>query len=481
MKKLLIAFLFLASASYAQGIAGLIDFDVQGYVINKVGYPSNIVPLEKKGHFAYAEYWVKGNAGRFYSAYYLQGLNHKGEELWAKPIYDKGKPVIKPIKIHRIGPNIIVVGKYLDKKLRNTYVYKMFSLSGNPIGLTKNLNSDLFKISDKHLQSHKINDTKTQLIWWAYPKGQEKKNFEIASTVVNAQGRILWTRKLSLPVNGKIYFLQDVNADSKGNALYVFNKKNPQDTLTNPLVIFYDYRQKNFVIDTLKYENKDFYHLRSFVRPNSVFVGGILSGKGILNNQTENWGEFFLKKYDALKRYEAQELKTAPLSDSLTKNYASQSANFQDFEFVYDDQEELLFWIAEEHQTKLKPQGQIHIRKNIAVACWDIKPDTLRWMTLIKKNQRDFSDKVLSYYAATSELFLNFLFLTETGAKGKLRMLSLNKETGGETFKDLTDNMNSDFYIFPKRSAKISEKVIAVLGRGDLKKNGYRILLVVLK
>ncbi len=483
MNKILQLLVFL-SFSYgisAQGIAGLIDFDVQGYDIKKTGYPSNIVPLVKKGHFAYAEYWLKGKSGRFYSAYYLQGLSPKGEELWAKPIYDKDKPVIKPLKLYRIGPNILVVGKYLDKKLRNTRVYKMFSVSGTPVGLTKSLNSNLLKISDKHTQDQRLNQTKNHLIWWAYLKGAEKKSFDIAATVVNAQGRVLWTRKLSLPVNGKNYFLQEVNADNKGNAIFIFNKKNPEDTLNKPLVFFYDYRQKNFISDTLTRENKDFYHLRSFVLPNYILITGILSGKGIVNNETEQWESFFLKKYDALKRYTPEKMKTATLSDSLLKTYKEQSAYFNDFEIVYEEEENLLYWIAEEHQTKLKPQGQIHIRKNIAVACWDMSSDTLRWMTLIKKNQRDFSDKLLSYFAAPSELFLNFLFLTEAGAKGKLRMVSLNKETGGEVFKDLTDNMNSDFYIFPKRSAKISDKVLAVLGRGDLKRNGYRILLVVLK
>ena len=170
MKKVM-AFLTLIASIYAQGIVSVIDFDAEGYLIKKVGYPSNLVPLHKKGYFAYAEYWLKGKAGRFYSAYYLQGMAPDGSELWAKPIYDKGKPVIKPLKIIKLQNNIFVVGKYLDKKLEHQWIYKIFSQNGGtPVGITKNIGVSQVKMSDKYFQDFKANHTKTHIIWFAIQK-----------------------------------------------------------------------------------------------------------------------------------------------------------------------------------------------------------------------------------------------------------------------------------------------------------------------
>ncbi len=482
---------FSCACIFAQKILNYSDFDVQGYQLRDVGYPSNLIAIDEQT-FAYVEFWRKGVMGMLYDGCYISKMNRYYEGTRPKPIHPKEMVAdIRSVRLYRIGSSIATTFKTYDKKNSNKIYATFFDLRLNPRGETFVLGYQL-RSHDKIVQWVKAATHGNHLIWWAYDPSLPWKKRHHYVAVYNSSGRSLYNRILLLPHHYEGYRLVEVDTDSKGNLIGILMPERwqytPEDTAFPPILFHYDYRTKTFFWDTLKTFAHQVPVLQSYVQDNTLLLFGVLAhpdSQAIKNGTLSDakplpWSHLLFARYDLNRRLWRDTLQITPLPDSLLIVFKERGSNFKDFRIVSDQEQPLIYWLWEEFYTQMKPKGKMFYRYWVAALCYDLDSLKWRWCAIIRKQQRDYvHDKLLSFTPAVSNVFLNILFITEKGAAGKMMCYAINKKTGEYISKLLAHNENSDLYFFPERSAQLSPKVLMLLGPGDPRQNAYRILQIV--
>jgi hypothetical protein len=481
-----IGFAFLLFAfGWGQGINNYADFEAFQYELSRFGYPSRIIPLNTH-QFAYVEWWEKG-MGRPFPGYYVTAMDRNYEEKWFKPIADLKTATPRFLDIIRLHETFGVILDYPKEKAKQGTYVSFFRLNGD------NLGSDLLLSfpTKKNITSRwRTDENQKRLLWYGYT--QEGNRLQLFATVYEGN-RFVWQRELppfstSVPME-----IPDANVTETHDLLclytpiYTFDKAH-KDTLAKPILQLYNYRTKEVLWDTIYTIPRLLFPRILILDRTTAILTGIAEGRSattsLVNRGQENWYGLFYRKYDLSRRLAIliDTIFSFPqrVKDSLTEAELLFHAS-EWYLDAYHANDPNLYFVLEEAFQRQKVEGNVFFRRHLLLFAIDEKADTLKWGNVIRKNQRYLgNDHLLSYTPAFSSIFFHLIYLTEPGAGGVIKLLSINKETGDYVEKVLASNQNSDFYFFPKRSAQITERAVILMGIGQPNKNAYRLIQVIL-
>lgn len=485
MKKSLVFFLTWFFCASAQGIYNYADFDAYNYQLSQVGYPSKIIPLYEH-QFAYVEWWEKG-MGRPFPGYYLTAMDRNYEEKWFKPIADLKEANPRYLDLVRLQNSFAVIMDYPRDKTKPGLYLSFFKLNGDLLG-----ESLIFSFpSKKKLTSQwRTDEEQNHLYWWGYTK--EGKKLRLFATVYN-EHHMKWQRELPSFSSDFSYSVPDANVTPSHDFLCLFLpeysfERNHEDTVFKPILLLYNSKTKETIYDTIFSVPRLLFPRIVVLNPTTALLIGIaenpISNPFIVNRNLEKWTGIFYRKYDLSKRLKVikDTLFSFPalIKDSLPK----QELWFKEPDWLqdpYHQEDPTLYFTLEEAFQKIKAEGKVYFRRNLLLLALNTEQDTLKWANVIRKNQRYLAnDHLLSFTPAFSSLFFHLIYLTEPGAKGLIKMASINKDTGKYVDKILASNQNSDLYFFPKRSSQITERAVILMGLGEPNKNAYRLIQVIL-
>ena len=491
MKKLPLLFILLNFSAFvfSQAISESKTFKVSGYSLNAVGYPSKLVPLGNE-KFAYVEYWTQ-DQGRKYPAYYLQGYNGKGEEEWFTPLNKQNEPQYKVIDLIRLKKNIAVAGRLYSPttKREETYV-KFFSLEGKEIGGQQKLSTYDKSAKGAYEDFIDISADSTKVLWMGQnPAASGKKKLYYFS-VYESDGKLMWGKKLAVPYTEGKYKVQQSAVDGKGNLYLLLINEAPlntaKDTLLKPWILRYDFRENKFAEHKVDFPNATVPEGRIHItRQGELIFSGILSdgsANGFLNGgkafpTAMKWNKISLKKFNISRELTLTTEYTIELPEAWIKRYGANGSNFS--KSIMLDQGKQIYWVLEENWTQIHNKELQHLYYDIAVVAFDIETGKIDWANFFEKKQRDYrSGNLLSYVAGIASGKLNFVYLNERGAQGKILCSSFDLKSGVIAHKELVSNFNSDFLFFPKRSGMVTPQSMILMGVGRPNENEYKLIRI---
>lgn len=497
---LLLASIGLSSVVTAQELT-TVAFRVGGYNINEVGYPTRIVPGPDNKMY-YTEWWVQGS-GRRYTNRYLQALKpvmkDRGEiydEMWARPLTEPNEQKMDYLETFSMEGAVAVVGNQPnpnDKKGLLTVV-RFFDHDGRPMGPLQTMTPFRTKTRD-YEDFFTVGPNKQHLLWLGYPAGEKPKKAVYFCAVWRDNGRKLWREKLRIPPNihKDEYVITQGMLDKRGNAFFLMLPQDgytgtPEDSLLPPKIVRYDYREGNFDSYTLDFPGYSAPLMKIQVTADDMLnVFAIISrqeGESFTNGGKTDKGE---RKWSglALKRYSLMQnmaLKVDTLYDfdaDFLKKYkdAERQPNFRDAKVIYENNS--LYLLLEEAYNQLKPRGTQYLRYDVATFAFNTDKNEHLWTTVVEKRQRDYAAPTLiGYTTGVTDMFLHLVYLTERGARGKVVLRSINRETGGVVEKELISNERGEFLFFPERSAQLQDGRMVLMGIGNPNKNDYFLLQI---
>ena len=473
------------SKMWGQKIFGEIPFDVKGYELAKVGYPSKMIP-DGKGNFIFAEFWVSGNEGRRYTMHFAQCYDENLEEKWNRPAFN---PLMNVdfTDIFRLDKSFVTVGTSYDAKSKKLAANaQFFRLDGKEIGNTVEI-SNYAKSAPKGAENmYYVSPDSGKLGWFGYVPGDSYKS-KYHFTVYSSSGQLLWSEKeMPLPYSEQKYIVKQAGVDKKGNAIFLLTYYAPNstaDTVYKPYLVRYDYLQKKYSEVELKYYNGTACNVQFFINSdNKIYVFGntTMDKSGIpngmeINGKEEFWDKILVAEIDN----NTQQLSTVrnamfKLPDSFLQKYKSGS-NFSKFEFY--SVEGKLYWLMEESFTKKVDGKNIVNFNNIDIFQFDIAGFNLGWHTTIEKKQRNYeSGSFLSYFSTLYKGKLIFIYLSEMGSGGKVISNALDLTNGKATPYEIVFNNNGMYHIFAKKSCIFSDKFGVLIGPGDMSKANYKLI-----
>lgn len=485
--------LLTASNLFAQKFKDVTTFSCEGYLLEKMGYPSKIVS-DGKGNMYFVEYWVQGKGGRRITGKYLQCLNAKMEEVWFKPTFAENQQnSYEFMDLFMLNKTIAVIGNIpLDKKERKT-VIQFFSLNGKD--LTPQLSLSNFEVFDAKYndfeQTIVPSSDSLNILWLGYnPKAPANKRRVFASVFGN-DGKKLWSNELSLPYTDKKYIIKQTLVDKKGNPyfLMVYEKYMnilEEDKKNLPVIVKYDYKQKKIFEFPVNFENAAVPEINMFINSenNLLLVGAIVDGNTGIQNGDKiyekplSWSKFFYKRLNVWEGMKVDQENFLDIPEVMKKKYAQNPANFKESLLLEKNQK--LLWLIEESFQQNKDGGKLFNRKDVAVLCVDMKEGKILWTSIVEKNQRDFNnDHLFSYVWLFSGNRLHLFYMSEKGAGGKAINTGIDLETGELLSQEVIKNESSNYYFFPARSTAIDEKTLILLGVGKINSNQYMLLRII--
>ncbi|MCB9235139.1 MAG: hypothetical protein H6581_26020 [Bacteroidia bacterium] len=487
---LILGLLCSLSLLQAQKISREKVFPLTGYYVNTVGYPSALVPMGKD-KFAFVEYWVRGTE-RKETGYYLQGYDTEFNENWAQITSKPGTAPLDVFHLTRMKENIALLGHQYNpasKKQPNTMV-QFYSPDGVPKGgLIKMSNYD--KKAKKGYEDYLAQSVDGgKILWMGHNPNDSYKKRNYFFSVWSDDGRQTWGKKLVLPFQDQKYKAKQATVDEKGNLYllmeYEIMTNSVKDTLFRPVILRYDSRENKFTQHALNFRNSSFPDGRIHINQDGdlIFLGILSDGSegGFLNGAKSSgvplkWNKIVYKKFNISRELTLTEEKVIDLPENWMNKYAKNGANFSKSELI--ENQGRLYWIMEEFYTQIHNKQLQYAYNDVGVITLDMKKGEIIWANTFSKLQRDYSSgRLLSYVAGISPGKLNFVYLNERGAQGKIVCTSFNLNTGETTSVDLARNQESKYLFFPKRSAMINSSTMVLMGVGDPVGNDYKLIKI---
>ncbi len=486
------AILFFAYNLNAQKFKDVTTFACEGYLLEKIGYPSKMVS-DGKGNLYFVEYWIQGKGGRRVTGKYLQCLNSKMEETWFKPTFAENQQAsYEFMDLFMLNKTLAVIGNIpIDKKEKKTIV-QFFSLTGKD--LTPQLSMSNFEVFGAKYNDYEQtiipSSDSMNILWLGYNPTASANKRRVFASVFGTDGKKLWSNELNLPYTDKKYIIKQTLVDKKGNPyfLMVFEKYLnilEEDKKNLPVVVKYDYKQKKYFEFPITFENAAVPEINMFINSenNLLLVGAIADGNTGIQNGDKiyekplSWSKFFYKRLNVWEGMKADQENFVDIPENMKKKYASTPANFK--ESLLIEKNHKLLWLIEEAFQQNKEGGKLFYRNDVAVLCVDMKEGKIQWSSIVEKKQRDFNnDHLFSYVWLFSGNRLHLFYMSEKGAAGKALNTGIDLENGEILTQEVIKNESSNYYFFPARSTPVDEKTLILLGVGKINANQYMLLRI---
>jgi len=478
----------------AQVMHDMIPFKCEGYLLEKIGYPSKVVS-DHNGNLTYVEYWQQGIAGRSATGYYIQNIflspkSKEFDETWFKPLAAPNT-IYSFMDICKLNKSVAVLGKVpVDKKDEKT-VIQFFSSTGKDLTPQQNCsNYDTYGAKSKEFEEYvTVAPDSSHVLWMGYnPKADAKKRRHFVSVFGN-DGKKIWSQELSIPNIDKKYFVRQTLVDKRGHAYFLLSYDNwanelAQDTLHKPIIVKYDYKTKKYAEYQVNIPNAAIPIAYMFLSRNDqlLVTGAVWDGKdtGILNGEklygkALRWNQLFYKRFNVWEGMAVDQDLKLDIPEFLTTKFASKSANFYEFRFLEADGK--LFWLMEEAFSMNDNKGTLFARDYTAVIAIDYSKGSVAWVNGFDKKQRDYTnDMLFSYFPVIIDKSLNCIFLSDKGAQGVIKNAGFNLETGEVLVGDVIKNDQANNYFFPARSTQIDKRYIVLFGTGTPNSNSYKFM-----
>jgi len=492
MKKFFLFTLLVAAVTFlpAQRISYQDVFAVN-YSINGVGYPSKIIP-NLEGGFAYMEFWPRGN-GRKFPNHYLQSYSQKWEEQWFQPVTKEGAAKLgKMIDLIRFEGSIGILANQFSPSIKRDQVKMQFyGLDGQPQGglqvvssYTKKDKKDFEDVFDQSPDGNK-------LLWVGHNPSASASKRTVLASVWDGSGKKTWGKRLMIPhLADDKYQVKQATVDNRGHAYFLLTYEEitntDKDTLHQPIVIRYDHRENKFTEQKLHFANSSLPESRIYITE-----AGELAFLGILSDSTKSgflnggkryetalsWDKIVYQLYDIQRELLIRDDYAMPFPENWVQRYGERQANFSKSEIV--EHKGKLYWVMEEFYNQIHNGQPQFLFKDVATVAIDKASGQIDWVNFFEKNQRDYnSGRLLSYSQGISNGKLNFVYLNERGAQGKIVCSSFDLKDGTATHKPLALNDKATNLFFPARSAMVSENKMILMGVGNPVDNDYKLIEV---
>jgi len=478
-------------AAQAQKLTTAVEFDVFGYDIAKIGYPSKLVATDD-GRMYYVEWWVKG-AGRTYANYYMQCVDVKQQfyEKWFRAITMQNEAKIDPIDVVGLDGAVAVVGLQADAKSKQIQtVAHFYGYETQDMGIKKL--SGTFKKPEGGRDYLAVSPEKNKMLWVCYnPQGKPGKQ-DILASGWSASGQMEFLSEIKLPNLQDRYVVSQIAVDAKCNAYFLLVNALPThtlaDTLYPPRIVRYEPKLKQFDELKLGFSGQAVPHIRMKVLPNlALAVTGMVTdrtpkdsvNKGLAMGQYSNAGvidyanKLSYLRFNLLENLKLEQQAEFPLPDTLAGYYKTQpgGANFDSGELYFDGNQ--LCWIQEESYQ----DGSKFFRYDLLISSFDLEKGALQWVQRYEKRQIDNNSPELLSYAPPvfTGSNLHIVHLTKKGAGGAVASFVINRQSGSFITKEIVSNDDSMEYFFPKRSCLFGKNGLVLLGLGDPTKANYKL------
>lgn len=487
---ILLSNLYLA---FSQKFKDVTVFQCEGYLLEKIGYPSKMVS-DGKGNLYFVEYWVQGKGGRRVTGKYLQCLNNKMEETWFKPTFGENQNLsYEFIDLFMLNKTLAVIGSLpFDKKEKKT-VIQFFNLSGKDLTPQLSMsNFDVFGVKSSDFEQTIVPSSDSlNILWLGYNPTASASKRRVFASVFSNDGKKLWSNELSLPYTDKKYIIKQTLVDKKGNPyfLMVYEKYMnllEEDKKNLPVIVKYDFKQKKYFEFPITFENAAVPEINMFINSenNLLLLGAIVDGNAGIQNGDKiyekplNWSKFFYKRLNVWEGMKVDQENFVDIPENMKKKYVQNSANFK--ESLILEKNGKILWLIEEAFQQNKDGAKLFHRNDVAVICVDMNEGKIQWSSIVEKKQRDFNnDQLFSYVWHISGNRLNLFYMSEKGAGGKAINTGIDLENGEMLSQEVIKNESSNYYFFPSRSTSVDEKTLILLGVGKINANQYMLLRVV--
>lgn len=471
----------------AQQITAEKSFKVN-YPINQVGYPSQIV-ANKDEKFTFVEYW-EADSERKFANHYLQSYNGRFEEQWYRPITKDNNPRFESVQhvirlqnaLGVIGPQYNASIKRMDTKLQ------LFELDGRDKGSLQTISNFTKKAKKGYDELIAFSPDNKNLFWMGHNPTASNKKRDFYCSVTSDAGNRLWSKRLLLEPTQSKYLVRQATIDNRGNAyfymVYETATNTVKDTVNLPKIVRYDFKENKFSTYSLDFKGMSVPEgmIKVTEAGDLVFVGMLSDGteNGFLNGAKRygaglKWNKIAYLQFNIQRELEKKQEFTMDLPDSWLKRYKERGADFSKAQIV--QHKDKVFWVMEENYTTEHNGRLQHRYYDVAVVAIDMKGGNIAWANYFEKKQIDyFRDEMLSYVMGQSNGMLNFVYLSERGAQGKIICSSFDTKTGELTHTDLARNEREDYLFFPRRSAMISENKMMLMGVGSTERNDYKLI-----
>ena len=492
MKKLLplLALIGLFASVEAQKITYEQSFKVN-YNIRSVGFPSEIVPNVADG-FAYIEFWTQGS-GRKFPNLYLQSYDKSWKEEWFLPITKQSAAKMGSlIQVARFNDNIGVLGyQYSPSAKRDQVKMQLFSPDGQPVGGMNIVSSYTKKEKKDFIDEFAFSSDKSKMLWLGHNPGASAGKRLAFASVWSGSGQKTWGRRLAIPhlVEDK-YRIKQSAVDKRGHAYFLLVHEEmtntDKDTLHRPIIVRYDHRENKYTEHQLDFPNASIPESHIYITEK-----GQLAFLGILSDSTHNgflngakryeaalsWDKIVYQLFDIERELRLNSQYTKEFPEEWLKRYKERQANFSEAEVVEKDGK--LYWILEEAYSQMHNDRLQFLAKDVATIAIDQETGEVAWASFFEKNQRDYGSKnLLSYCKGISKGKLNFVYLNERGAGGKVVCTSFDLEDGTTKHQNLANNDKATYLFYPARSAMVTSDKMILMGIGDPLGNDYKLMEV---
>lgn len=465
----------------------IVNFPVEGYDINKVGYPSKIIPGDRPELMYYVEYWAKGQVRRE-DGYYLQGMTwkrEKGEEFvdeaWAEPLSPVGTTPMAYTGLHALQGGMAVVGRQLNGKTEVSAA-SFFDFGGRRIGPVATVTPFKSKLKD-YRDDYVTSPGGEKLLWMGYDPAEDPQKRTHYLALFNHDGRPGGRMEPYLPSLKKGYDIVEMLVDKRGNGYLLLMPTAGADSTQPPVLAQLDLQNRKTTETPLEFKGKQVAFVKLHITQNDQLVvlaatgdkAGFTNGEKRLEGKRKvNQVEFI--RYNLMRNFLKEASTATAVPDSVLKRYATEGANFAPGRVVEDG--DRLFWIWEEQYSQNKVGGEQFFYEDLGIWAMEKSQGELKWQAFIEKEQSDLnSANLLGYVPGTTGLFLHLVYLTKKGAGGEVVIRSVNKETGGVLDKTLMSNESGDFLFFPGRSVYLGDRFV-LMGVGHTNRNDYFLINV---
>jgi len=481
-------------AAYSQKVINQKDFHIQGYDIERVGYPKQLVP-GKPGQMLYLEFWRQGVEGRPFDNFYLQSYDMRSmTEIWYKPVTNEGFEEMKVSDLIRLNQGVFVLGQqYIDTEKRFHTMGRFFDFDGKP------LDSEPIKISNYDEKTRKevkelivTSPAGKAMLWCAY---DGRRYYASAWT---GNGIQQWSKEINVPIEARGFVIKSAVIDEGCNAYFLLAPEKPsltgRDCATPEVLLRFDTKKDTTVghlplkLDSLAFPLHSFLRMTESGDP---IYAGVASGDGIAGlNSLENvdeldqgakvWTHLFFHRL----HYEVDLKVTKQIQMPIPQTFLDRYKGHQQSHFarvrietegklISGVQTGTCFLLMEEFYTEEKKK----VYGNVGIVAFDLEKGLIRWMRFVDKKQRTSgTGTVLSFSSCVSRAKLRLVYLTQLGAPGRLACTSLDVLTGELATVYMANNQQGNFLFFPSNSSLIGITMLLVgMGAG---KDDYRVTTI---
>ncbi len=493
MKKSLVLLLCLLTVgmgrSFAQRITAEKTFRLN-YPVSTMGYPVGIVG-NKDDRFTVIEYWTS-NEERKQTNHYLETYNEKFEEVWFRPVTKDADPRLAGVsELIRMDNAVGVVGtQYSPAIKRMGTKMQLWDLDGREKGTLQTISNYTKNAKKGYEEVISYSPDRKSLLWMGHNPSASFKKRDFFCSVTDDAGTKVWAKRLLLEPTLLKYKVKQATLDDRGNAyfymVYETATNTVKDTVNLPKIVRYVHKENKFYTYSMDFHGVSVPEgmIKVTASGDLAFVGILSDGseKGFLNGANKyqtplKWNKlayiFFDIKRELIKTQEF----VMDIPDSWVTRYQQRGADFTKAELLEKDNQ--LYWVMEEFyvtEHNGKPQHRYY---DVATVAIDMKSGAIKWANTFEKKQRDYiRGELLGYVCGFAEGQLNFVYLSERGAQGKIQCSSFDLKDGTLTTKDLARNEREDNLFFPRRSTMLDNGRMMLLGVGNAERNEFKLIEV---